>query len=331
MHPILVLRTSLYLAAALLLGVLCSAPAAAQTDWPSKPVRVVVGFPASGISDNLARAMARVLGEQTGQTFFIDNKPGAGTTIAAADVAKSAPDGYTLFMQDITSHAINASLYKKLPYDSIKDFTLVTLVASTPLVMVIGQNSQAKNVGELVAMIKAKPGDYNYGSSGIGTILHLAGELFQLSTGTKMVHVPYKGATGATLAMLGGEVTVTFATMPTAVPLVKGNKLRAIAVTTAKRAAALPDVPTMQEAGVSGYEVVLYNGILAPAKLPAEIVTRLRANIFKALQSPELKTFYANVSADVVTSASTEDFAAHLTREIQKMASAVQAAGVQAN
>ena len=131
--------------------------------------------------------------------------------------------------------------------------------------------------------------------------------------------------------MLGGEVTVTFATMPTAVPLVKGNKLRAIAVTTAKRAAALPDVPTMQEAGVSGYEVVLYNGILAPAKLPAEIVTRLRANIFKALQSPELKTFYGNVSADVVTSASTEDFAAHLTREIQKMASAVQAAGVQAN
>jgi len=304
--------------------------ASAQDRYPSKPVRIVVGFPPSGMSDNLSRAIAGALSRQMGEQFIIDNKPGAGTTIAADSVAKSAPDGYTLFMQDLTSHAINASLYKKLPYEPVKDFTPITLVASTPLVMVVHPSSGIGSVKDLIARAKAKPGALNYGSSGIGSILHLSGELFKQRAGVDLVHVPYKGATGATMAMLGGEVAVSFATMPTAVPLVKGDKVKAIAVTTSRRAAALPDVPTMQEAGVADYDIVLYNGVLAPAKLPAEIQSRLRAEILKAIQSPEVKRFYETVSADVVTSTS-DELAAHMTAEIKKYAQVVQTSGARAD
>jgi tripartite-type tricarboxylate transporter receptor subunit TctC len=318
---------TLLLAAILALG---TTAAPAQAPYPSKPVRIVVGFPASGMSDNLARALAGSLSRQLGEQFIIDNKPGAGTTIAADNVAKSAPDGYTLFMQDLTSHAINASLYKKLPYDPVKDFTPITLVASTPLVMVVHPASGISSVRDLVAQAKAKPGALNYGSSGIGSILHLSGELFKQRAGVDLVHVPYKGATGATMAMLGGEVAVSFATMPTAVPLVKGGTVKAIAVTTGRRAAALPDVPTMQEAGVPDYDIVLYNGVLAPAGLPAEIQTRLRGEILKAMQTPEVKRFYETVSADAITSTPQEQ-AAHMTAEIKKYAQVVQTSGARAD
>lgn len=313
-----------------LISALLHASAIAQSDWPSRPVRIVVGFPA-GITDNMARLLAKVLAQQTGQSFYVENKPGAGTTIAAAEVAKSPADGYTLLVQDMTTHAINASLYKQLSYDSIRDFTTVTLLASTPMVMVVNPSLTAQSVQELVAMLKVKPGAYNFGSSGIGTTSHLAGELFQLGTSTKMVHVPYKGAAAATNAMLAGDVTVTFATMPTAVPLVKAGRLRPIAVTTAKRAASLPEAPTMQEAGVPGYELVLYNGVLAPAKLPSAVTAKLREQLFKALEAPEVKAFYASVSADVLTSASTEEFAAHLASNIERLGAAVRASGAQAN
>jgi tripartite-type tricarboxylate transporter receptor subunit TctC len=304
--------------------------ATAAEPYPTKPVRIVVGFPASGMSDNLSRALAGALGRQLGQQFIIDNRPGAGTTIAAAEVARSAPDGYTLFMQDLTSHAINASLYKKLPYDSVKDFTPITLVASTPLVMVVHPKSNVMNVKELIANAKAKPGALNYGSSGIGTILHLSGELFKQRSGIDLVHVPYKGATGATMAMLGGEVSVSFATMPTAVPLVKGDKVRAIAVTTSKRAAALPDVPTMQEAGVMDYDIVLYNGVLAPAGMASDLQARLRTEILKAMEAPEVRRFYQTVSADAITS-TPEELAQHMRAEIKKYAQVVQASGARAD
>jgi len=318
---------TLLLAAILALG---ATAAPAQAPYPSKPVRIVVGFPASGMSDNLARALAGSLSRQLGEQFIIDNKPGAGTTIAADNVAKSAPDGYTLFMQDLTSHAINASLYKKLPYDPVKDFTPITLVASTPLVMVVQPAGGIASVKDLIAQAKAKPGGLNYGSSGIGSILHLSGELFKQRAGVDLVHVPYKGATGATMAMLGGEVAVSFATMPTAVPLVKGGKVKAIAVTTGRRAAALPDVPTMQEAGVPDYDIVLYNGVLAPAGLPADIQTKLRGEILKAMQTPEVKRFYETVSADAITSTPQEQ-AAHMTAEIKKYAQVVQTSGARAD
>ena len=313
-----------------LAAALLALPAQAQESYPAKPVRIVVGFPASGISDNLSRVLAVALGQQMGQSFIVDNKPGAGTTIAADHVAKSPPDGYTLFMQDLTSHAINASLYRKLPYDSVKDFTPITLVASTPLVMVVNPSSNIENVQQLIAQAKAKPGALTYGSSGIGTILHLAGELFKQRAGIDLIHVPYKGATGATLAMLGGEISVSFATMPTAVPLVKSGKVKAIAVTTTRRAAALPDVPTMQEAGVADYDIVLYNGVLAPAGLPPAIQSRLRTEIHKAMQAPEVKKFYADNSADAVTS-TPEELAKHMTDETRKYAGAVQASGARAD
>ena len=313
-----------------LAAALLALPAQGQESYPAKPVRIVVGFPASGISDNLSRVLAVALGQQMGQSFIVDNKPGAGTTIAADHEAKSAPDGYTLFMQDLTSHAINASLYRKLPYDSVKDFTPITLVASTPLVMVVNPASNIENVQQLIAQAKAKPGALTYGSSGIGTILHLAGELFKQRAGIDLIHVPYKGATGATLAMLGGEISVSFATMPTAVPLVKSGKVKAIAVTTTRRAAALPDVPTMQEAGVADYDIVLYNGVLAPAGLPPAIQSRLRSEIHKAMQAPEVRKFYADNSADAVTS-TPEELAKHMTDEIRKYAGAVQASGARAD
>jgi tripartite-type tricarboxylate transporter receptor subunit TctC len=319
--------------AALLIALICAllhTSAVAQSDWPSKPVRIVVGFPA-GITDNLARVLAKVLTQQTGQSFYIENKPGAGTTIAAAEVARAPADGHTLLMQDMSSHAINATLYKQLPYDSIRDFTTVTLVASTPLVMVVNPSVSARSVQELVAMLKSQPGVHNFGSSGIGTTTHLAGELLQLRTGTKMMHVPYKGAAAATQAMLGGEVAVTFTTMPTAVPLAKAGKVRPIAVTTVRRAASLPDVPTMQEAGVGGYELVIYNGVLAPAKLPPGITAKVREHVFKALDAPEVKAFYSSVSADIVTSTSTEEFAAQLAADIDRLGAMVRSAGVQAN
>lgn len=305
-------------------------PASAADPYPSKPVRIVVGFPASGMSDNLARVIAKVLGQQMGQAFVIDNKPGAGTTIASDNVAKSAPDGYTLFMQDLTTHAINASLYKKLHYDSVRDFTHLTLVASTPLVMVVNPSSNISSIKELVDLAKAKPGIYNYGSSGIGTILHLSGELFKQRAGIDLEHVPYKGATGATMGLISGELTVTFATMPTAVPLVKSGRIKAIAVTTSKRAASMPDVPTMEQAGISDYDVVLYNGILAPAGLPPEIASRLRSEIQKALQSPEVKAFYTTNSADLITSTG-EEMAAQITSDIKKYSQAVRDSGAQAD
>lgn len=314
---------------ALLSAVVALSPLAARAadPYPTKPVRIVVGFPPSGISDNLARVMAKVLSEQTGQQFYIDNRPGAGTTIAAAMVAAAPPDGYTLFMQDLTSHAISASLYKTLPYDPVKDFTPITLVASTPIVMVLNPKLGMKSVQDLVAKAKAKPGELNYGSSGIGSILHLAGETFKQRAGVDIVHVPYKGATGAAAAMIGGQVAMTFTTMPTAVPMIAGNQATPVAVTTKSRAVVLPNVPTMQEAGIADYEIVLFNGILAPRGLPPDIAAKLRTEILKALESPEVKAFYKNVSADVVTSTS-QELAVQMTNDIAKYAKAVQAANI---
>ena len=320
LHAVLLLAAS---------SALLPAVAQAAEAYPSKPVRIVVGFPASGMSDNLARSLAATLSKQLGQQFLIDNKPGAGTTIAADNVAKSPPDGYTLFMQDLTSHAINASLYAKLPYDPVTDFTPITMVAVTPLVMVVNPGSGIDSVKDLVARAKAKPGSLNYGSSGLGTILHLSGELFKQRTGSDLNHVPYKGATGATTAMLGGEIQVTFATTPTAVGLVNGGKVKAIAVTQTKRTSALPDVPTMQEAGVRDYDVALFNGVLAPAALPANLQSRLREEIIKAMQTPEVKKFYHTVSAEQITS-TPDQLAAHMRAEIKKYAQLVKASGARA-
>ena len=302
----------------------------AQTDYPNKSVRLVVGFTAGGISDVLARALGARLSTQLGQQVVVDNRPGAGTTIAGDLVAKSPPDGYTLFMQDMTTHAINASLYKKLPYDTIKDFTPITLVASSPLMLVVHPSLPVKSVKELIALGKSKPGQIAFASSGNGTILHLAAETFASMAGIKMIHVPYKGSSQAVQALLAGEVAVTFSTMPPAVTNVKAGRLRALGVTTPKRNAAVPDVPAIAEAGLPGFDIVLYSGVLGPAKLPPAIVSKLNAEFAKAVAAADVKTVYAGLGVDAITDTPAE-FAAHIAADVDKLGKSVRAAGAHAD
>ncbi len=304
----------------------CIGHARAQADYPKQPIKMVVGFAAGGISDVLARAIAAKMSTTIGQSVFVENKPGAGTTIAGDIVSKAAPDGYTIWLQDITTHAINASLYPKLPYDSSKEFTPIALFASTPLMLVVHPSSSAKTVKELAALMKSQPGKFSYGSSGNGTILHLAGEMFKAGQGIDVVHVPYKGSNPATQAILGNEVAFVFSTMPPAVSNAKAGKLRALAVTTPKRVAAAPDVPTMGEAGVANFEVVLYNGILGPKGMDPAIVRKLNAEFAKVIASEEIKRVFDNLGADPIAT-TPEAFAAMLSKEISMLAPVVKASG----
>jgi tripartite-type tricarboxylate transporter receptor subunit TctC len=304
-----------------------SAHAQSAADWPTKPVKLVVGFAAGGISDVLARAIAAKMSTQLGQQVIVENKPGAGTTIAGDFVAKADPDGYTLWLQDITSHAINASLYSKLPYDSLKDFTPIGLIASTPLMLVVHPTTPAKNVQELVTFLKQKPaGTYSYGSSGNGTILHLTGELFKSQAGVDVVHVPYKGSNPATAAILGGEVAFVFSTMPPAVSNAKSGKLRALAVTTPKRVGTVPDVPTMTESGMPGVEIVLYSGILGPKGMPPALVQRINQAFAAAVSSDDIRKVYEQIGADPMSGPPSQ-LAALMQADIEKLGKLVKATG----
>jgi tripartite-type tricarboxylate transporter receptor subunit TctC len=297
-----------------------------QSDYPSKPVRMVVGFAAGGISDVLGRAIAIPVGKQLGQQVIVENKPGAGTTIAGDFIVKSAPDGYSLWLQDITTHAINNTLYPKLPYDSMKDFTFVAMVASTPLMLVVHPSTPAGNVRELIQLLKSGPGKYSYGSSGNGTIVHLSAEMLKTAAGVEVLHVPYKGSNPATQAILGGEVTFVFSTMPPAISNAKAGKLRALAVTTPKRVSAAPEVPTMLEAGVPNFEIVLYSGILGPKGMDRAVVRKLNAEFAKAVKSPEMTQVWQNIGADPIVM-TPEEFEAATVREIAKLAPIVKASG----
>ena len=307
------------------LALLC-APAYGQTDYPNKPIRMVVGFAAGGISDVLGRAIVIPLSRQLGQQVIVENKPGAGTTIAGDFTVKSAPDGYNLWLQDITTHAINNTLYPKLPYDSMKDFSFIAMVASTPLMLVVHPSTPANNVRELIELLKSSPGKYSYGSSGNGTIVHLSGEMLKSVAGVEVLHVPYKGSNPATQAILGGEVTFVFSTMPPAISNSKAGKLRALAVTTPKRVPAAPEVPTMIEAGVPNFEIVLYSGVLGPKGMDRAIVRRLNAEFARAVQSAEMKQVWPNIGADPIVM-SPEEFEAATAREIAKLAPVVKASG----
>jgi tripartite-type tricarboxylate transporter receptor subunit TctC len=300
--------------------------AAAQSDYPSRPVRIVHGFTPGGISDVLGRTLGARLSAPLGQQVVVDPRSGAGTTIASEHVAKSPGDGYTLFLQDITTHAINASLYRRLPYDSVRDFTPITLIAATPLMLVMHPSVPAKSVKELIALARARPGEIAYGSSGNGTIVHLAGEMLKAMAGVRLVHVPYKGSPQAVTGILSGEAAILFSTMPPALPMVASGKLRALGVTTAQRTRAAPDIPTMQEAGLKDFELVLYSGILAPRGVPQAIVERLNAEFAKAVAAPEVQKVYERVGAVAVTN-SPEAFAAHIQSEMAKLGKLVQLAG----
>ena len=304
----------------------CLSPVFAQSDYPGKPVRLVVSFAAGGISDVLARALAIPLSRQLGQQVIVENKPGAGTTIAGDYIAKSPPDGYTIWLQDITTHAINVALYSRLPYDSMKDFSYIAMVASTPLMLVVHPSTPANNVRELIALLKAGPGKYSYGSSGNGTIVHLSAEMLKSAAGVDVLHVPYKGSNPATAAILGGEVTFVFSTMPPAISNAKAGKLRALGVTTAKRVGAAPEIPTMIEAGLRDFEIVLYSGIMGPKGMDRALVNRINAEFAKVVQAPEIRNVYEKIGAEPLAMSPAE-FEKRTMAEIAKLAPVVKASG----
>jgi tripartite-type tricarboxylate transporter receptor subunit TctC len=310
----------------ILAAALAAQCAFAQSDYPSKPVRMVVGFAAGGISDVLGRAVAITLSKQLGQQVIVENKPGAGTTIAGDFTARSAPDGYNIWLQDITTHAINTALYAKLPYDSVKDFTYIAMIASTPLMLVVHPSTNVHHVRELIALLKANPGKLSYGSSGNGTIVHLASEMLKTAAGVDIVHVPYKGSNPATQAILGGEVTFVFSTMPPAISNAKAGKLRALAVTTPKRVSAAPEVPTMIESGLRDFEVVLYSGVLGPKGMDPAVVKKLNGAFAATVRAPEIRRVYEQIGADAIVM-SPDEFERATLREIAKLAPVVKASG----
>jgi tripartite-type tricarboxylate transporter receptor subunit TctC len=321
------------LLAALTAAALLPLAANAQSGWPNKPVRIVVPFAAGGTTDILARALAPELQRAFGQPFVVDNKPGAGGNNGAAEVAKSAPDGYTLLMGTVGTHAINPSLYPKMPYDHVKDFAPITLVAGVPNVLVISPVSAQKyginSVADLVKALKANPGKLNMASSGNGTSIHLAGELFKTMTGTFMVHIPYRGSGPALMDLIGGNMDVMFDNLPSAMPQIKGGKLKALAVTSATRSAALPDVPTVAEVGgpaLKGFEASSWFGLLAPAGTPADIVNRIQVETAKALGTPALKERL--LAQGAIPSGNTPaEFAKLIDAETKKWAQVVKASG----
>ena len=294
--------------------------------YPTRPIRLVVPFPAGGTTDILARSVAQKLTEAWGQPVVVDNRPGAAGNIGAELVAKSPADGYTLLMGTVGTHAINASLYAKMPYDHVKDFVPVILVAGVPNVLVVNPAVPANSVQELIVYAKANPGKLNFASSGSGTSIHLAGELFKVSAGVQMTHIPYKGSSPALQDLIGGQVQLMFDNLPSALPQIKGGKLRALAVTSSTRAAVLPDVPTVAESGLPGFEASSWFGVLAPAGTPPAIVTRINAEVAKWLASPEARDKLLSQGANAV-GGTPEDFARHIQVETAKWAKVVKESG----
>jgi tripartite-type tricarboxylate transporter receptor subunit TctC len=310
------------------LGALCATLAIgvpAQT-FPSKPIRVVVPFPAGGTTDVLARAAAQKLTETLGQPTVVDNRPGAGGNIGAELVAKSPPDGYTLLMGTVGTHAINPGLYPKLPYDHVHDFAPVILVAGVPNVLVINPALPVNTVQELIAYARANPGKLNFASSGNGTSIHLSAELFKTMAGVQMTHVPYKGSAPALQDLVGGQVQLMFDNLPSSLALIKAGKLKALAVTSSGRAAALPDVPTVAESGLPGFEASSWFGLLAPAGTPPPVIATLNGEIAKWLATPEAREKLLAQGANAV-GGSSEDFARFIAAETTKWQKVVKDSG----
>ena len=290
-------------------------PARAQA-FPERPLRLVVAFPPGGSVDSVARVVGPALAAGLGQPVVIENRSGASGNIGTELVAHAKPDGYTLILHTIPFVA-NAHLYERMPYDPIRDFAPVSLLCSSPAVLIVHPSLPAHSVAELLALAKARPGALNYSAAGIGTNPHIAGELFNVLGGVDITAVQYKGGGPALVAVLGGEVGITFQNISEAVPHIAGGRVRALGVTSVKRAAALPDVPTIAESGVPGYEFVTWHGVLAPKGTPREIVTLLNGKLVAALHSPEVSARFAQMGLDVIAS-SPEEFAAHLAKELDK-------------
>lgn len=302
------------------------AQTAAQT-FPSKPLRIIVPYSPGGTTDLLARLIGQHLSEKWGQSVVVENKPGVNGMIGSDLVAKAAPDGYTIGIASPGSHAANATLYPKVTYDTIKDFTPITLAVSAPLVLVAHPSLAAGNVKELLALAKARPGEISYASGGSGSSQHLAMELFKSMTSVEMVHVPYKGSAASYVDLLGGRVTLVFDAMTAAVPHVKSGKLKVLASATAKRLPMLPEVPTVAEAGVPGYEYSAWYGFVGPAKLPSDVLQKLNAEIIAGLNSPKVRETLDRAGVLIVGNSAAE-FSAYIAAEVDKAARVIKFANI---
>ena len=307
---------------------LIASGANAQSNYPNKPIRLVVIFPAGGTADILARTIGQKLTERWGQQVVVDNRPGAGGNLATEIVAKAAPDGYTILLGGLTTHGINPSLYRKLPYDPVKDFAPVTLAAATPLVLVVNPSLPVQSMQELVLLAKSRPREFNFASFGNGTSGHLCGVLFNSMAGIEMTHVAYKGSPAAVADLVAGRVQVMFDAIPVALPQIKAGRLKALAVTDSRRSNALPEVPTVEEAGLPGFQVVGWLGFFAPAAVPKEIVHKLSAEIVTILNMPDVRERLTNLGMEPKGNTPGE-FAAFVDSELKKWAPVVKASGAQ--
>ena len=302
-------------------------PAAAQQAYPSKPVRIISPFPPGGGNDALCRIVAQKLVEGLKQQVIVENRAGANGIVGTEVAARSAPDGYTIVLIP-SGHAVNATLYRKLPFDSIRDFAPITLAGSSPLVLAVHPSLPVKNVKELVALARARPGQLTYVSAGVGASGHLGGALFETLTGTKMVHIPYKGMALAITDLMSGQVSLTFGTSLSVIPHARSGRLRALATTGARRSPALPDLPTVAEAGVPGYEASLWYGFVGPARLPPEVVRRLNSAIVAVLGLPDVRDRLASQGVDPQPT-TPEEFAQLLASDVERWAKVIQRAGIQ--
>jgi tripartite-type tricarboxylate transporter receptor subunit TctC len=297
--------------------------------YPSKPMRLIVAFPPGGTNDIVARSVAQRLSERLGQQMVVENRPGANGALGAEVAAKSAPDGYTLFIAAV-NHVVLPSLYPKLPYDIERDFTPVVLLAIVPIVVTVNPSLRVKSIAELIALAKAKPGALNYASSGNGAGTHLAGELFKMQAGISLTHVPYKGSGPAMIDLIGGQVQLMFADLPSATAQIKGGKLRALAVGSPRPSLLVPDLPTVAASGLPGYEAYTWVGIMAPAGTPKDIVARLNTEAVAALGRPDLKEALAAQGAEAAPG-TPEQFGAHIKSELAKWSQVVKTAGIRAD
>jgi tripartite-type tricarboxylate transporter receptor subunit TctC len=304
--------------------------AARADDYPQHPIRMVVSSaPGTGITDMMARLVSPHMSAGLGQQIVIDNRPGAGGNVAAEMVAKAAPDGYTLLMTNIAM-AINVYLYASLPFDPVRDFMPISVINGAPLILLVHPTVKASSVRELVALAKARPGELNYASGGVGSTPHLAGELFRSLTGIEVVHVPYKSGPPAVADLIGGQVAFMFENLPATLPFAHAGKLRALAVTSARRSSLAPELPTMTEAGVPGYELIGWNGLMTVRGTPPAIVARLNAEVVEALRSPEVARQLAAMGAEPVGNSPAE-FADFLHAEMTRWGAIIKAAGIRAD
>jgi tripartite-type tricarboxylate transporter receptor subunit TctC len=307
------------------------APTRPQLDgYPAKPIRIIVPFPAGGTADIMARVVGQKMSEAWGQQVVIDNRAGAGGNIGAELAAKAVPDGYSLFLCTVGTHAIHQTLYRKLPFDPIRDFSAIAYIAGVPNVVVLHPSVPAKNIKELIAFIKARPGQINFGSSGTGSSVHKSGEMLKVMAGLNMTHIPYKGNPQAVTDLMAGQIELMITNMPSVIPYIQSGKLRALAVTTKGRSPTLPDLPTMEEAGMPGYESSAWFGLVGQAALPRNIVNKLNAEVVRILQIPDVGQNLATQGADVLVM-TPDEFGDFIKTETAKWAKVVEASGARAD